>query len=108
MTFRCIRRTRRRKNWHWRTVPLLTAGSIQTETRSGGRFVYRYRYDAGGKRVTEYLGAAPDPATLAKSDQLKQEMDSKIKTRIRPGVKRALALLGDDAPDAARFLEQLV
>ncbi len=56
-------------------VPLLTAGSIQTEVRSGGRFVYRYRYDASGKRVTEYLGAASDAATIAKLDQVKLEMD---------------------------------
>ena len=58
-----------------RAVPLLTAGSIQTEERSGGRFVYRYRYDAAGKRVTEYLGAASAAATTAKLDQAKQEMD---------------------------------
>ena len=56
-------------------MPLLTAGSIQTEARSGGRFVYRYRYDAGGKRVTEYLGAASYTATMAKLEQVKQEMD---------------------------------
>ena len=56
-------------------VPLLTAGSIRTEARAGGRFVYRYRYDAGGKRVTEYLGAASEPATAAKLEQAKQEMD---------------------------------
>ena len=56
-------------------VPLLTAGSIRTEARAGGRCVYRYRYDAGGKRVTEYLGAAADAATTAKLEQAKQEMD---------------------------------
>lgn len=56
-------------------VPLLTAGSIRTEGRGGGQFVYRYRYDAGGKRVTEYLGAASDDATVAKLAQAKQEMD---------------------------------
>jgi hypothetical protein len=56
-------------------VPLLTAGSIRTEPRAGGRFVYRYRYDAAGKRVTEYLGAATEPATTAKLEQARQEMD---------------------------------
>ena len=58
-----------------RTVPLLTAGSIQTEARAGGQFVYRYRYDANGKRITEYLGAAPEPATAAKLEPVRQEMD---------------------------------
>ena len=58
-------------------VPLLTAGSIRTEARAGGRFVYRYRYryDASGKRVTEYLGAAADAATAVKLEQAQQEMD---------------------------------
>jgi YD repeat-containing protein len=37
-------------------VSLATAGSIQAEKRREGRFVYRYRYDAAGKRVAEYLG----------------------------------------------------
>lgn len=58
-----------------RAVPLLTAGSIQFERRSGGEFVYRYRYDASGKRVTEYLGAVSDDATAAKLAQAKQEID---------------------------------
>lgn len=57
------------------SVPLLTAGSIQTETRAGGRFVYRYRYGASGKRVTEYLGAASEPDTAAKLEQIRHEMD---------------------------------
>jgi len=47
-------------------VPLITPGSIQVESRGGGRFVYRYRYDAEGKRVAEYLGSESDEATLAK------------------------------------------
>jgi len=58
-----------------RAVPLLTAGSIQTEQRSGGQFVYRYRYNANGKRITEYLGAASEAATVAKLEQARQEMD---------------------------------
>jgi hypothetical protein len=58
-----------------RAAPLLTAGSIQYEQRAGGEFVYRYRYDAAGKRVTEYLGAASGDATAAKLAQAKQEMD---------------------------------
>lgn len=56
-------------------VPLLTAGSVRTEPRAGGQFVYRYRYDANGKRVTEYLGAASDDATAAKLVQARQEID---------------------------------
>ena len=51
------------------SVSLLTAGTLQTEIRAGKPFVYRYRYDGSGKRVTEYLGAADDPATLARSAQ---------------------------------------
>jgi YD repeat-containing protein len=58
-----------------RAVPLLTAGSLQTERRAGGQFVYRYRYDARGKRVTEYLGAVSDEATVAKLAQAQQEIE---------------------------------
>ena len=163
-----------------RAVPLLTAGSIQTEARAGGRFVYRYRYDAGGKRAAEYLGAASEAATTAKVEAARQEMDElaviadysrklraigfysadnstlvtvaslfnagvfggggvlvgthaygvilnelgvsaspfpmteaiegmdrKLKTRIRPGVKRALTLLGDAASEASSLLTTL-
>ena len=57
-----------------KSVPLLTAGSIQTEERAGGRFVYRYRYDARGKRLTEYLGPQADPATAAKVEDARQEI----------------------------------
>ncbi len=55
-------------------VPLLTAGSIQTEQRAGGRFVYRYRYNAGGKRITEYIGAVSEATTVKKLERLKLEM----------------------------------
>jgi hypothetical protein len=37
-------------------VSLLTPGSIQHEVRGGSKFVYRYRYDAAGKRIAQYLG----------------------------------------------------
>lgn len=57
-----------------KAIPLLTAGSIQTEERAGGRFVYRYRYDAGGKRIAEYLGPASDQATAAKLERAQQEI----------------------------------
>jgi len=57
-----------------RAVPLLTAGSIQTETRAGGRFVYRYRYDVNGKRVVEYLGAESDAATGKRVEAARLEM----------------------------------
>ncbi len=55
-------------------VPLLTAGSLQVEKRAGGQFVYRYRYDAAGKRVAEYLGAQSDEKTTAKVEQARQEL----------------------------------
>jgi YD repeat-containing protein len=55
-------------------IPLLTAGSLQTEDRAGGKFVYRYRYDAAGKRVTEYIGATSDPATDEKVEQARAEI----------------------------------
>lgn len=55
-------------------VPLLTAGSLQTEERAGGRFVYRYRYDVSGKRIAEYLGPLSDAATAAKVGQAKEEI----------------------------------
>jgi hypothetical protein len=57
-----------------KAVPLLTAGSLQTEERAGGRFVYRYRYDVSGKRIAQYLGPQSDPATAAKVEQAKEEM----------------------------------
>ncbi|MBI3043878.1 MAG: hypothetical protein HYY78_13755 [Betaproteobacteria bacterium] len=55
-------------------VPLLTAGSLQTEERAGGRFVYRYRYDARGKRIAEYLGPATAAETVEKVEQAKAEI----------------------------------
>jgi hypothetical protein len=57
-----------------KTVPLLTAGSIQTEERAGSKFVYRYRYDANGKRIAEYLGPLSDPATSEKVERATQEI----------------------------------
>lgn len=57
-----------------KVVPLLTAGSIQTEERAGGRFVYRYRYDATGKRVTEYLGPLSEAKTSAKLERAREEI----------------------------------
>ena len=56
------------------TVPLLTAGSLQTEERAGGLFVYRYRYDAKGKRTAEYLGSESSPETASKVEQAKREI----------------------------------
>lgn len=57
-----------------KAVPLLTAGSLQTEQRAGGRFVYRYRYDVSGKRTAEYLGPQADPATAEKVERAKEEI----------------------------------
>lgn len=55
-------------------VPLLTAGSLQVETRSGRRFVYRYRYDARGKRVVDYLGPQADGETAKRVEQAAAEI----------------------------------
>lgn len=56
------------------TVPLVTAGSVRIEQRAGSEFAYRYRYEATGKRITEYLGAVSDKATTAKLDQARAEI----------------------------------
>jgi hypothetical protein len=58
-----------------REVPLLTAGSLQVEKRGGGRFVYRYRYDATGKRVAEYLGPQSADTTMTKVERARQEIE---------------------------------
>src|SRR4051812_34927781 len=55
-------------------VPLVTPGSLQVEERGNARFVYRYRYDAAGARITEYLGPAEDAETAAKMDQARAEI----------------------------------
>ncbi len=57
-----------------RQVPLLTAGSVQVEKRAAGQFVYRYRYDATGKRVTEYIGPQSDERTFARVERARQEI----------------------------------
>ena len=49
-------------------IPLLTAGNVQTETRNGSRFVYRYRYDGAGKRIAEYLGPEGAAETVARME----------------------------------------
>ena len=55
-------------------VPLLTAGTVRVEQRSGSEFAYRYRYDAAGKRITEYLGAMADSATTGRIEHARQEI----------------------------------
>lgn len=57
-----------------REVPLLTAGTVQVENRAGGRFAYRYRYDATGKRITEYLGPESDEQTKIRVEQARLEI----------------------------------
>ena len=57
-----------------REVPLLTAGSLQVEKRAAGQFVYRYRYDATGKRIAEYIGPQADERTTAKVERARQEI----------------------------------
>ena len=39
-----------------REVPMLTPGTVHVEARGSSRFAYRYRYDAAGKLVADYLG----------------------------------------------------
>lgn len=55
-------------------VPLRTAGTVRVEERAGREFAYRYRYEASGKRVTEYLGALSDETTAARIEQARQEI----------------------------------
>ena len=55
-------------------VPVLTAGTVRVEKRAGSEFAYRYRYDATGKRITEYLGALSDPATTGCIEQAREEI----------------------------------
>lgn len=52
----------------------MTAGSIQVEKRAAGEFVYRYRYDAAGKRVAEYLGPRSDRQAMARVQRAREEM----------------------------------
>jgi hypothetical protein len=59
-------------------VPLLTAGTVRVERRGGGKeFASRYRYDAAGKRITEYLGAMSDPGTAGRVEQAEQEIQDR-------------------------------
>lgn len=57
-----------------RAIPLLTAGTIQVEERAGSRFVYRYRYDATGRRITEYLGPESNGETEKRLAQARDEI----------------------------------
>ena len=57
-----------------REVPLHTPGTLQVETRKGSKFVYRYRYDANGKRVAEYVGPEGDKETVAKAEAIADEI----------------------------------
>ena len=56
------------------TVPLATAGSLQTEKRGDRQFIYRYRYNAVGKRVTQYLGPEGDAETVTRVAQAAAEI----------------------------------
>ncbi|NIO09202.1 MAG: hypothetical protein GTO40_14800 [Deltaproteobacteria bacterium] len=55
-------------------IPLLTPGTVRVEERSGRQFAYRYRYDATGKRITEYLGAMSDSATTGRIEHAHEEI----------------------------------
>jgi hypothetical protein len=57
-----------------RAVPLHTPGTLQVETRKGSKFVYRYRYDASGKRLAEYIGPEGDKETVAKAGAIADEI----------------------------------
>lgn len=72
-------------------VPLITAGSLQTETRAGKAFVYRYRYDATGKRMTEYLGPEADESTAEAVGRARAEIDE---AAILAGYSRDLRKVG--------------
>jgi hypothetical protein len=56
-------------------VALATPGTVQIEPRGERRFVYRYRYDASGRRITEYLGPEDEEATLAKVTEARAEIE---------------------------------
>jgi len=56
------------------TVPLATAGSIQLEKRREGRFAYRYRYDAAGRRRAEYLGPEGADDTRERVERARAEI----------------------------------
>jgi len=73
------------------TVPLATAGSIQVEKRRGGRFVYRYRYDAAGKRSAEYLGPEGAEDTGARVERARAEIRD---AEILAGYSRDLRKVG--------------
>lgn len=72
-------------------VPLATAGSIQVEKRREGRFVYRYRYDAAGKRSAEYLGPEGADDTGARAEQARADIRD---AEILSGYSRDLRKLG--------------
>jgi hypothetical protein len=55
-------------------VALMTPGSLQVEPRGNRRFVYRYRYDVNGQRVTDYLGPEDEESTVAKVDEVTAEI----------------------------------
>jgi hypothetical protein len=55
-------------------VSLLTAGSILVEKRGNSRFAYRYRYDATGKRIAEYLGPEDNHETARKIAAVEDEV----------------------------------
>ena len=65
-----------------REVPLLTPGAVQTERRRGSKFVYRYRYDATGKRVAEYIGPEGDKDTAGKVAAITEEIRQEFR-RVR-------------------------
>ncbi|MDP1952704.1 MAG: GSU2403 family nucleotidyltransferase fold protein, partial [Betaproteobacteria bacterium] len=79
-----------------RQIPLLTAGTLQTEKRAGKRFVYRYRYDASGKRITEYLGPADDADTAARVERANAEISE---AAILAGYSRDLRKVGFHSTD---------
>jgi hypothetical protein len=55
-------------------VPLNTPGTLQVEPRGERRFVYRYRYDAAGRRVRDYLGPEDDESTVARVAEVNAEI----------------------------------
>src|SRR2546426_8782827 len=54
------------------SAPVLTPGAVAVERRGGGEFAYRYRYDASGKRIAEYLGRAGDEVVAAAEAEIRE------------------------------------
>lgn len=87
--------------WAQREVPLLTAGSLQPETRGAGTFFYRYRYDANGKRIAEYLGPEHDAGSQARVAEAEAEI---IEAATMANYSRDLRKIGFHSTDNSTLI----